>query len=91
MEKFGIFELLDALSALTAPPPEEQDETAALDSAYLPPDYALSDAQGRDGTSVEKAPPSGSAEAPKSPHPESDALAGFYARHNAVAKKAGKK
>lgn len=75
MEKFGIFELLDALAALTATPPEEKDEPKALDPAYLPPDYAGS------GTNDES-----KAEPPKKSSP----LEGFYARHDAVAKKAKK-
>lgn len=45
MEKFGIFELLDALSAVLdektdAPPPEETPaEPTAVDASFLPPDY----------------------------------------------------
>ena len=91
MEKFGIFELLDALSALTAVPPEEEQAADALDAAYLPPDYPLPKPQ------KDTSPPHAEkmhdveGEPPKTPRPDQDALAGFYARHNAVAKKAGKK
>ena len=60
MEKFGIFELLDALSAVLdgktdAPPPEEApaekpDEPpaapTAVDASFLPPDYAASTQEG---------------------------------------------
>lgn len=90
MEKFGIFELLDALAALTAVPQEEELPSSALDSAYLPPDYPLSDSQ-RDNSTHTTEQKSDAAEPPKAPRPDQDALLGFYARHNAVAKKAGKK
>ncbi len=78
MEKFGIFELLDALAALTEKTEEPKEEPKTLDPAYLPPDYA--------GENKREQPP----EQPKPPKPEADALAGFYARHDAVAKKAKK-
>ncbi len=41
MEKFGIFELLDALSAITAAAGTE-DKDAQTDKAYLPPSYGES-------------------------------------------------
>ena len=93
MEKFGIFELLDALSALTAVPPEEEQASSALDSAYLPPDYPLASPQQETSSAraAEQKSQDPSSEPPKTPRPDQDALAGFYARHNAVAKKAGKK
>lgn len=91
MEKFGIFELLDALSALTAVPPEEEPSASALDSAYLPPDYPLSDSQPESSSARAAEEKSAAVEPPKAPRPDQDALAGFYARHDAVAKKAGKK
>lgn len=85
MEKFGIFELLDALSAITAPsgdltapqsgpsdpPPEKPAGPKKPDEAFQPPVY---------GTVPPASPP------PR----ESDALADFLARHDAVAKKAKK-
>ena len=60
MEKFGIFELLDALSAVLdgkndAPPPDEppaetpdksRAEPTAVDASFLPPDYAGSTQEG---------------------------------------------
>ena len=60
MEKFGIFELLDALSAVLdgkndAPPPDETSaetpakppaEPTAVDASFLPPDYAASAQEG---------------------------------------------
>ena len=91
MEKFGIFELLDALSAITALPQEEEAKSSVLDSAYLPPDYPISDAQREDTPSAYAEQHDSTAESVKTPRPDQDALAGFYARHNAVAKKAGKK
>ena len=76
MEKFGIFELLDALSALTeqnAPPAEEPAPSPRQpDGTFDPPVYAND-------------PP------PKAGGREADALAGFLARHDAVARKAEKK
>lgn len=74
MEKFGIFELLDALSALTAREGEGTAPEKQTDAAYRPPVYG------------ESAPP-----AESSPSAKADALAGFYARHDAVARKAEKK
>lgn len=117
MEKFGIFELLDALSAATARetlPENEEEETkssekqspSVCDAAFFAPVYAVSPAE-------KASPPSGaasgdavhsSAAEPREPNSsadensaqrktksssmEADALKGFYARHNAVAKKA---
>ena len=80
MEKFGIFELLDALAALTAPDSAPKESPSLQDSAYLPPVYNAEPQPAEE----EKTPP-------EAPRPEQDALAGFYARHDAVAKKAGKK
>lgn len=77
MEKFGIFELLDALSALTA----GEEKPSPQDAAYLPPVYPGSEP-----------PPEGKEPEPRTPPAaEKDALAGFYARHDAIARKAGKK
>ena len=78
MEKFGIFELLDALSAITAATDAPAEESpSAMDEAYKPPVY------GDQPADAPKAP---------EPHTDTDALAGFLARHNAIAKKAdGKK
>ena len=81
MEKFGIFELLDALAAITAQENQHRDPPSAQDSAYLPPSYP---AQNTPEAPREEAQPAQS-------HPEKDALTGFYARHDAIAKKAGKK
>ena len=93
MEKFGIFELLDALSALTAHETTPENITPSQnDAAYQPPAYGnfeppQSAAQGTQGQTAQ--PQEGT---PSEPRVESDALAGFYARHNAIAKKAnGKK
>ena len=77
MEKFGIFELLDALSALTAQngPEPDGDPPAAPrlpDGAFDPPAYGGEPPQKTGGR-------------------ENDALAGFLARHDAVARKAEKK
>lgn len=74
VEKFGIFELLDALSALTAREETQNPPTPSFeDAAFAPPKYPGSDEEPR-----------------KTESPRKDALAGFYARHDAVAKKAKK-
>ena len=82
MEKFGIFELLDALSALTAQNEAPQEPPAPHEpgpSAPRKPDEAF-------------APPAYGKEPPaKTGGRETDALADFLARHDAVAKKAEKK
>ena len=78
MEKFGIFELLDALAALTSSETVPEEKTLSTkDSVCRPPVYG--DA-GSPETKAEKTEPPSTA--------EKDALAGFYARHDAVAKKA---
>ena len=81
MEKFGIFELLDALSALTAQngpaPPEAAGQSAEPrrpDGAFDPPAYAKEEDRGQGQKADGR-----------------DALAGFLARHDAVARKAEKK
>lgn len=80
VEKFGIFELLDALSALTAREDTQGSTTPQTqDAAYQPPVYGKSE------------PPEPQSPTKQEPRSESDALAGFYARHNAIAKKATKK
>lgn len=74
MEKFGIFELLDALSAITAQndsvPPAEPAPPKQPDGAFDPPAYESGPAAKTGGQ---------------------EALAGFLARHDAVARKAEKK
>lgn len=90
MEKFGIFELLDALSALTAKKDEQSAppvsassapsvSPSAEDAAFAPPQY-IPDQREKDPV------PDTQAEEP----PRHDALSDFYARHNAVARKAKK-
>lgn len=98
MEKFGIFELLDALAALTAreeqtndgnetePAPVVQTEKpqaaapSPCDAAFSAPVYET--AFGESGNKETET-------AEKQPHKsmEADALAGFYARHDRIAKK----
>lgn len=85
MEKFGIFELLDALAAITEQENNREEKPTAQDSVFQAPVYGSAPASdSRPEQDVPKRPV-------QSPHPEKDALAGFYARHNAIAKKAGKK
>lgn len=69
MEKFGIFELLDTLSALTA---ERNGSPRPTDAVSLPPEYPVPKERDRGPAN-------------------SEALASFLARHDAVAKKAEKK
>lgn len=72
MEKFGIFELLDTLSAFAAPDPEtkaEETKPQPTDGAFAPPPYAAADA----GATEKKS--------------DSAALASLLDRHNRIAKK----
>lgn len=75
MEKFGIFELLDTLSALTAEPapPEEAARTES--------------GSAKDGTSQ----PDRGTPQPAAGRAGADALQGFLARHDEVARRADKK
>ncbi len=106
MEKFGIFELLDALSAATAReiPPEEEspqkgtDENlspSVRDAAFSAPVYGVFPPEAGGSSAAAKPAPEGASPEPPpkappapKPSPEADALRGFYARHDAVAKKA---
>ncbi len=75
MEKFGIFELLDALSAFTDAAQEEKSVPPAAttpseqDAAFAPPDYAAP--QSETGT-------------------HQSALSSFLSRHEALSKKIDK-
>lgn len=89
MEKFGIFELLDALSVITAQQIPEAEKPSAQDSAYMPPEYGSSQSNLQTEPSPQKDAPA--PESKPQPHAEADALAGFYARHDTIAKKAGRK
>ncbi len=88
MEKFGIFELLDALSALTAQEnaPAEKATPSPEDAAYRPPAYGAAEPaapaapQSADGAGSER-----------TPSPDRAALSEFYARHEEIAKKTRKK
>ena len=81
MEKFGIFELLDALSAIAMPDPAEINTPNTQDQAYQPPAYSAENETRTDAVQADE----------EAPRPGSDALSGFYARHNAIARKATKK
>ena len=78
MEKFGIFQLLDTLSALTAPGPAEKETAAAERSA---PPAAENGAE----RSVEPDA------APRAGRTAPDALAAFLARHEEMRRRAEKK
>ena len=78
MEKFGIFQLLDTLSALTAPGPAEKETAAA---ARSPPPAAANRA-GRSGEPDA---------APRAGRTAPDALAAFLARHEEMRRRAEKK
>ena len=76
MEKFGIFELLDALSAITETlepptPPLSETEKRTPDAAFSVPDY---------GTELPPPPQ----------ETEAHAIDNFLARHDAFSKKAKK-
>ena len=86
MEKFGIFELLDALSALTdggretgSAAPRDGTKPAGRTNGAAPPEGSAAPS------------PSVSASGPAAPQPGRDALADFLARHDAIAKKTRKK
>ena len=82
MEKFGIFELLDALSALTAPQNAPDQETPPQDNAdYLaPPAYAA--------PAKESEPPAQNPFAAFPPSEEkSDAFSSFLARHDEASRR----
>ena len=85
MEKFGIFELLDALSVLTAKEDTEKSVSpSATDNAFAPPKYSAPD-KSPDGEENAAAETDTESTAPRH-----DALSNFYARHDAVARKAKK-
>lgn len=81
MEKFGIFELLDALSALTAPQNAPAQETPAQGNVdYLaPPAYAASPKESEKPENPFAAfPPS---------EEKQDALSAFLARHDEASRR----
>ena len=78
MEKFGIFELLDALSAATAPKEADFQTEAQKPHATGAPFSAPSYGGQTDG-----------AEPPR-PVENTDALAGFLARHETLSKRIDK-
>ena len=86
MEKFGIFELLDALSALTDGG-RETGSAAPRDGTK--PAGRTNDAAPPEGSAAPS--PSVSASGSAAPQPGRDALADFLARHDAIAKKTRKK
>ncbi len=81
MEKFGIFQLLDTLSALSAAQPAETKPSPTERPAQQPAESAAA-----------KQP---AAEAPRdaehTAHTSADALASFLARHEEVRRRAEKK
>ena len=76
MEKFGIFELLDALSAMTEAPKEEA-QGAQAETPPKRPDASF-------------AAPAYGAAPPPAQETEQSALDSFLARHDALAKRAKK-
>lgn len=88
MEKFGIFELLDALSALTDTPPTAPAETnAGTNSEESAP------AMGENSPTPHAAPatPQPNAEgAPTRARESEQAFSAFLARHDAISKKIDK-
>ena len=92
MEKFGIFELLDTLSALLSvksepqQPEKESAPPSARDTAFAPPAYG-----GAETTAPEiSANNNAEATSPEPPR-QNTALSAFLARHDAVSKKADDK
>ena len=77
MEKFGIFELLDALSALTARQPDASDKMPPAEST--PP-----------ATDGRAAPSAAQGHSAAQPSAEKDALAAFLARHDEISRRVKK-
>ncbi len=81
MEKFGIFQLLDALSALTPSKKEEDMPSNTVlpkeQTAFSPPFY-----KNEEGTKTQNIP---------SMQTKEDALSSFLARHDALSKKIDEK
>ena len=82
MEKFGIFELLDALSAAasaeSASAPQPQAAPDPSDAAFSAPSYGVQT------DAAERAPR-------PAPPEKKDALASFLARHDKISKEIDKK
>ena len=78
MEKFGIFELLDALSAITdtAPNPPAEEEPAPAEPKRMPDEAFAAPSYGSGDTVP---PPAGE-----------NALGSFLARHDEISKRAKK-
>ena len=88
MEKFGIFELLDTLSALTLPQTDEtqpkngegKQAPASVkanpnDAAFAPPVFAFPQTQSGEGAS------------PAAEQPDGNALSSLLDRHDSISKK----
>lgn len=92
MEKFGIFELLDALSALTvrqnAPKESENTPPAPNGSAYEGASDASANAAAATPAPALKTDAPRPAPAQRS-DAQAEALSAFLARHDALSKKAG--
>ncbi len=86
MEKFGIFELLDALSALTAP-----QETVAKGAPRSPDAAFAAPAYGQPADDLPKEElPKEELPAKDLPAGQGDAVGGFLARHEAAKKRVKK-
>ena len=85
MEKFGIFELLDALSALTAPQntPAPENTPPSMDDYLAPPAYAA--------PPKESAPPADPFAAFPPSEEKADAFSAFLARHDEAVSRIEKK
>lgn len=77
MEKFGIFELLDALSAIALPDAQDGEKSAHDDPVYAPPVYTAEE-KAKEAPPETKKPPVSTGEF---------AIHDFYKRHDERAKK----
>ena len=98
MEKFGIFELLDALSALTdggretgSAAPRDGTKPAERTNGAAPPEGSAAPSPSVSASGSAAPSSSVSASGSAAPQPGRDALADFLARHDAIAKKTRKK
>lgn len=93
MEKFGIFELLDALSALVLPQGPNTDESVRpekSDPVYAPPDYESQKPQASDKADPPENNPANenpTATAATGQEQDSAALDAFLQRHDALSRK----
>ena len=100
MEKFGIFELLDALAAVSASTeeaaaPQTEEGPSAEDSVFAPPDYSAAPPSASTASAPSAPEEPASAESAVSMFPpredEPNALTSLLERHEKIARRVDKK